>query len=92
MTRPCLCFLDVIEEYPLERRAEIHLLTAKTYFHLKKYPETRLSALGWLKIYTYYPGREEVFFLLGQTLKKLHNNPRAFYWWIKVLELSLEKR
>ena len=84
-------FLDVIEEYPLERRAEIHLLTAKTYFHLKKYPETRLSALGWLKIYTYYPGREEVFFLLGQTLKKLHNNPRAFYWWIKVLELSLEK-
>lgn len=81
-------FLDVIEEYPVERRAEIHLLTAKTYFHLKKYPEARLSALRWLEIYTYYPGREEVFFLLGQTLKELHNNPRAFYWWLKVLESS----
>jgi len=81
-------FLDVIEEYPVERRAEIHLLTAKTYFHLKKYPEARLSALRWLETYTYYPGREEVFFLLGQTLKELHNNPRAFYWWLKVLESS----
>jgi len=84
-------FLDVIEEYPLERRAAIHLLTAKTYFHLKKYPESRLSALRWLEIYTYYPGREEVFFLLGQTLKELHNNPRAFYWWLKVLESSSVK-
>ncbi len=84
-------FLDVIEEYPLERRAEIQLLTAKTYFHLKKYPESRLSALRWLEIYTYYPGREEVFFLLGQTLKELHNNPRAFYWWLKVLESSSVK-
>ena len=84
-------FLDVIEDYPLERRAEIHLLTAKTYFHLKKYPESRLSALRWLEIYTYYPGREEVFFLLGQTLKELHNNPRAFYWWLEVLESSLMK-
>jgi len=84
-------FLDVIEEYPLERRAEIHLLTAKTYFHLKKYPESRLSALRWLEIYTYYPGREEVFFLLGQTLKELQNNPRAFYWWLKVLESSSVK-
>ena len=55
-------FLDVVEDYPVERRAEIHLLTAKTYFHLKKYPESRLSALRWLEIYTYYPGREEVFF------------------------------
>jgi ABC-type branched-subunit amino acid transport system substrate-binding protein len=84
-------FLDVIEDYPLERRAEIHLLTAKTYFHLKRYPESRLSALRWLEIYTYYPGREEVFFLLGQTLKELHNNPQAFYWWIKVLESSSVK-
>jgi len=84
-------FLDVIEEYPLERRAEIHLLTAKTYFHLQKYPESRLSALSWLEIYTYYPGREEVFFLLGQTLKELHNNPRAFYWWLKVFESSSTK-
>jgi branched-chain amino acid transport system substrate-binding protein len=84
-------FLDVIEDYPLERRAEIHLLTAKTYFHLKRYPESRLSALRWLEIYTYYPGREEVFFLLGQTLKELHNNPRAFYWWLKVLESSSVK-
>ena len=84
-------FLDVIEEYPLERRAEIHLLTAKTYFHLQKYPEARLSALRWLEIYTYYPGREEVFFLLGQTLKELHNNPQAFYWWLKVLESSSVK-
>jgi branched-chain amino acid transport system substrate-binding protein len=84
-------FLDVIEGYPLERRAEIHLLTAKTYFHLKKYPEARLSALRWLEIYTYYPGREEVFFLLGQTLKELQNNPRSFYWWLKVLESSSVK-
>lgn len=84
-------FLDVIEEYPVERRAEIHLLTARTYFHLQKYPEARLSALRWLEIYTYYPGREEVFFLLGQTLKELHNNPRAFYWWLKVLESSSMK-
>lgn len=83
--------LDVIEEYPLERRAEIHLLIAKTYFHLKRYPETRLSALRWLEIYTYYPGREEVFSLLGQTLKELQNTPRAFYWWLKVLESSSEK-
>jgi len=84
-------FLDVIEDYPVEKRAEIHLLTAKTYFHLQKYPESRLSALRWLEIYTYYPGREEVFFLLGQTLKELHNNPRAFYWWLKVLESSSVK-
>jgi branched-chain amino acid transport system substrate-binding protein len=84
-------FLDVIEEYPLERRAEIHLLTAKTYFHLNKYAESRLSALRWLETYTYYPGREEVFFLLGQTLKELHNNPQAFYWWLKVLESSSVK-
>jgi len=84
-------FLDVIEEYPLERRAEIHLLTAKTYFHLKKYPEARLSALRWLETYTYYSGREEVYFLLGQTLKELQNNPRAFYWWLKGLESSSVK-
>jgi branched-chain amino acid transport system substrate-binding protein len=84
-------FLDVIEEYPLERRAEIHLLTAKTYFHMKKYPESRLSALRWLEIYTYYPGKEEVYFLLGQTLKELQNNPRAFYWWLKVLNSSSVK-
>ena len=84
-------FLDVVEDYPVERRAEIHLLTAKTYFHLKKYPESRLSALRWLEIYTYYPGREEVFFLLGQTLKELDNKPRAFYWCFKVLESSSVK-
>ncbi|MBW2333906.1 MAG: penicillin-binding protein activator [Deltaproteobacteria bacterium] len=84
-------FLEVIEDYPMEKRAEIHLLTAKTYFHLQKYPESRLSALRWLEIYTYYPGREEVFFLLGQTLKELHNNPQAFYWWLKVLESSSVK-
>ena len=79
-------FLDVIEKYPMERRAEIHLLTAKTYFFLKKYPESRLSALRWLEVYTYYPGKEEVLTLLGQTLKELDNNPRAFYWWLKVFE------
>ena len=84
-------FLDVVEDYPVERRAEIHLLTAKTYFHLKKYPESRLSALRWLEIYTYYPGREEVFFLLGQTLKELDNKPQAFYWCFKVLESSSVK-
>jgi branched-chain amino acid transport system substrate-binding protein len=79
-------FLDVIEKYPLERRAEIHLLTAKTYFYLERYPESRLSALNWLDIYKYYPGREEIFFLLGQIVKELRNHPRAFYWWLKVLE------
>ena len=84
-------FLDVVEDYPVERRAEIHFLTAKTYFHLKKYPESRLSALRWLEIYTYYPGREEVFFLLGQTLKELDNKPQAFYWCFKVLESSSVK-
>jgi len=30
--------LDVIDEYPTERRAEIHLLIANTYFHLKDIP------------------------------------------------------
>ena len=84
-------FLDVIEKYPMERRAEMHLLTAKTYFYLKKYPESRLSALRWLEVYTYYPGKEEIFFLLGQTLKELDNNPRAFYWWLKVFESSVKE-
>ena len=82
-------FLDVIDKYPLERRSEIHILTAKTYFYLKKYPESRLSALSWLEIYKYYAGKEEIFFLLGQNLKELNNYPRALYWWLKLLESPL---
>ena len=79
-------FLEVIDKYSLERRAEIHLLTAETYFHLKKYPESRLSALSWLELYEYYPQKEEVFFLLGQILKELNEPSRALYWWLKAFE------
>ncbi len=79
-------FLEVIDKYTLERRAEIHLLTAKTYFHLKRFPESRLSALRWLDLYEYYPQKEEVFFLLGQCLKELNELPRALYWWLKAYE------
>ncbi len=84
-------FLEVIDKYPLEERAEIHLLTAKTYFHLKRYPESRLSALRWLELYKYYPRKEEIFLLLGQNLKELNEYPRALYWWLKLLESPLIK-
>ena len=79
-------FLDLFDEYPLEERTEIHLLTAKTYFHLKRYPESRLSALRWLELYKYYPGKEEIFLLLGQNLKELNEYPKALFWWLKLLE------
>ncbi len=84
--------LEVIDEYPLnEKRAEIHLLIARTYFHLKEYLESRLSALRWLELYKDYPGKEEIFFLLGQNLKELDDNPRLLYWWLKLLESPLMK-
>jgi branched-chain amino acid transport system substrate-binding protein len=87
--------LDVIDEYPTERRAEIHLLIANTYFHLKRYPESRLSALSWLELYKYYPGKERLFYLLGENLIHLDEKVKAFYWWLKALEpptISEEKR
>jgi len=77
-------FLEVIDKYPLEERAKIHLLTAKTYFHLKRYPESRLSALRWLELYKYYPRKEEIFFLLGQNLKELNEYPRALFIIFKI--------
>jgi branched-chain amino acid transport system substrate-binding protein len=80
-------FLDVVNEYPVnEKRAEIHLRIARTYFHLKQYSESRLSALRWLELYKDYPGKEEVFLLLGQNLKELGYPPRVLYWWLKLLE------
>jgi branched-chain amino acid transport system substrate-binding protein len=80
-------FLDVVNEYPLnEKRAEIHLRIVRAYFHLKQYSESRLSALRWLELYKDYPGKEEVFLLLGQDLKELGHPPRALYWWLKLLE------
>lgn len=82
-------FLDVIDQYPTERRAEIHFLLAKTYFHLKRYPESRLSALRWLELYKYYPGKEDLYFLLGRNLIELNENARAFYWWLKSIDSSL---
>jgi len=79
--------VEVIDDYPVnEERAEINILLAKTYFHLGKYPESRLSALQWLKLFEDYPGEAEVLFLLGQNAKELDDRPRAFYWWLKVLE------
>ena len=79
--------VEVIDDYPVnEERAEINLLLAKTYFHLGKYSESRLSALQWLELFEDYPGKEEVFFLLGQNAKELEDRPRALYWWLKVLE------
>jgi branched-chain amino acid transport system substrate-binding protein len=79
--------LEAIDKYPVnEQRAGINLLLAKTYFHLGKYSESRLSALQWLELYEDYPGKEEVFFLLGQNAKELKDYPRAFYWWLHVLE------
>ncbi len=84
--------LEVIDDYPLnEKRAEIHLLIAKTYFHLREYSESRLSALRWLELYKDYPGKEEIFFLLGQNLKELNDHPRLLYWWLKLLESPLMK-
>jgi len=84
--------LEVIDDYPLnEKRAEIHLLIAKTYFHLREYSESRLSALRWLELYKDYPGKVEVFFLLGQNLKELNDHPRLLYWWLKLLESPLMK-
>ena len=84
--------LEVIDEYPLnEKRAEIHLLIARTYFHLREYLESRLSALRWLELYKDYPGKEEIFFLLGQNLKELNDHPRLLYWWLKLLESPLMK-
>ena len=88
-------FLEVIDQYPTERRAEIHFLLAKTYFHLKRYPESRLSALRWLELYKYYPGKEDLYYLLGRNLIELNENARAFYWWLKSIDSSLispEKR
>jgi ABC-type branched-subunit amino acid transport system substrate-binding protein/TolA-binding protein len=88
-------FLEVIDKYPTERRAEIHFLLSKTYFHLKRYPESRLSALRWLELYKYYPGKEDLYYLLGQNLIELNENARAFYWWLKSIEsphISPEKR
>jgi branched-chain amino acid transport system substrate-binding protein len=80
-------FVEVIDDYPInEERAEINLLLAKTYFQLGKYSESRLSALQWLELFEDYPGKEEVFFLLGQNAKALEDRPRALYWWLKVLE------
>jgi len=79
--------VEVIDDYPVnEERAEINLLLAKTYFHLGKYSESRLSALQWLELFEDYPGKEELFFLLGQNAKELEDRPRALYWWLKVLE------
>ena len=86
-------FLDVVNEYPLnEKRAEIHLLIVRTYFHLKQYSESRLSALRWLELHKDYPRKEEVFLLLGQNLKELGHPPRALYWWLKLLESPLIPR
>lgn len=80
-------FLQVIDDYPVgEKRAEINLLLAKTYFHLGKYSESRLSAIQWLKLYEGYPGKEEIFLLLGQNAKELQDRARVLYWWLKVLE------
>jgi branched-chain amino acid transport system substrate-binding protein len=80
-------FVEVIDDYPInEERAEINLLLTKTYFQLGKYSESRLSALQWLELFEDYPGKEEVFFLLGQNAKALEDRPRALYWWLKVLE------
>ncbi len=80
-------FVEVIDDYPVnEQRAQINLLLAKTYFHLGKYSESRLAALQWLKLFEDYPGKEEVFFLLGQNAKELEDRPRVLYWWLKVLE------
>lgn len=87
--------LDVIDKYPTERRAEIHLLTAKTYYYLKRYPESRLSALKWLELYEYYPRKEEVFYLLGKNLIRLDEKTQAFSWWLKAIEsptITEEKR
>ena len=79
--------IEVIDDYLVnEERAEINLLLAKTYFHLGKYFESRLSALQWLKLFDDYPGKEELFFLLGQNAKELEDRPRVLYWWLKVLE------
>ena len=88
-------FLEVIDKYPTERRAEIHFLLAKTYFHLNRYPESRLSALRWLELYKYYPGKEDLFYLLGQNLSELNENVEAFHWWLQSIEsphISVEKR
>ncbi len=86
-------FLQVIGEYPLdEKRAELHLLLVKTYFHLKQYPESRLSALRWLELHKDHPGKEEVFYLLGQDLMELDYPARVLYWWLKVLESPLVTR
>lgn len=80
-------FLQVIDDYPVgEKRAEINLLLAKTYFHLGRYSESRLSAIQWLKLYDDYPGKEEIFLLLGQNARELQDRPRVLYWWLKVLE------
>jgi branched-chain amino acid transport system substrate-binding protein len=80
-------FAEVIDDYPVnEQRAQINLLLAKTYFHLGKYSESRLAALQWLKLFEDYPGKEELFFLLGQNAKELEDRPRVLYWWLKVLE------
>ncbi len=82
--------LEVVNEYPLnEKRAEIHLLIARAYFHLKEYSESRLSALRWLELYKDYPRKEEIFYLLGQNLKELNHYPRVLYWWLKVLASPL---
>ncbi|MEE8299841.1 MAG: penicillin-binding protein activator [Desulfatiglandales bacterium] len=82
--------LEVVNEYPLnEKRAEIHLLIARAYFHLKEYSESRLSALRWLELYKDYPRKEEIFYLLGQNLKELNHYPRVLYWWLKVLDSPL---
>jgi branched-chain amino acid transport system substrate-binding protein len=85
-------FLEVVNEYPLnERRAEIHLLIARTYFHLKEYSESRLSALRWLELYKDSPRIEEIFHLLGQNLRELNHYPRVLYWWLKLLDSPLIK-
>jgi ABC-type branched-subunit amino acid transport system substrate-binding protein len=80
--------VGVVEDYPFEEeRAALHLLLAKTYFQLKKYPELRRSSLEWLERYTDYPAKKkEIFLLLGQCAKELNERPRVLYWWLKVLE------
>jgi ABC-type branched-subunit amino acid transport system substrate-binding protein len=79
---------EVVEEYPRDAEgAALHLLLAKSYFQLKKYSESRLSALEWLERYKEYPEKEkEIFLLLGQGAKELDEQPHTLYWWLRVLE------
>jgi len=80
-------FQKVAEEYPgHSEMPNVKYDILSIYYRLGDYNNSNIEAFDWLQRYSDNPLKGEVLFSLGRNFSALGDNPKAFMWWLRLME------